>query len=203
VIDDVVVFGAGGHGKVVADAVLACGMRLEGFIDDHVAVGTKILGKPVLGSSAWLRGRAVKVALGIGSNETRARLAELALAAGATLTTVLHPSAAIARSAKIGEGVVVLAQAAINADAVVERGAIINTGAVVEHDCVVSEFAHISPRAALGGGCRVGERAQLGIGAVMLPGRAIGARALVGGGAAVVHDIAADVVAIGVPARPR
>jgi sugar O-acyltransferase (sialic acid O-acetyltransferase NeuD family) len=197
----IVVLGAGGHGKVIADMLLAGGERIEGFLDDGKPIGHEVLGIPVIGGADWLDAHPARVALGIGDNRARARLAERILATRSTLLTVVHPRAVVAASAKLEDGVVVMANASINPDAVIARGAIINTGAVVEHDCVIGAFAHVSPRAALAGGCRVGAFAHVGIGAAMLPGTSVGDDAVVGGGALVARDIPAASVASGVPAR--
>jgi sugar O-acyltransferase (sialic acid O-acetyltransferase NeuD family) len=197
----VVVFGAGGHGKVVADILLAAGDRVAGFIDDKCAVGSNVSGLTVIGNAAWLAENRSRVALGIGDNAARSRVADVCLAARAELVSAIHPRAVISASATIEAGAVVMALAVVNPDAVVERGAIVNTGAIIEHDCVVERFAHISPNAALGGGCRVGAFAHLGIGASMLPGTSIGERTVVGGGALVARDLEPSVVARGVPAR--
>jgi len=201
-----VVFGASGHGKVVADAWLAAGVTVAGFLDDDAAkVGTTLLGLPVLGGSAWLRdavaaGRVV-VALGIGDNWVRQRVASRCTESGAALATVVHPRAVVAPSARLAHGVVVFAGAVINPDAVIEEGAIINTSATVEHDCIVGAFAHVSPNSTLGGGASVGRLAQLGIGATLLPRVHVGDEALIGGGSVVARDIDPRSVARGVPAR--
>jgi sugar O-acyltransferase (sialic acid O-acetyltransferase NeuD family) len=196
-----IVFGAGGHGKVVADILLAQGLDVAGFVDDQRAVGSRVLGLPVLGPTEWLRNTAADVALGIGDNAARALVYERCLELGAHVVTVIHPRAVVAASARVEDGAVVMALAVLNADALVERGAIINTGAIVEHDCKVGPFAHISPNATMGGGCTIDCHAQLGVGATMLPGTSVGARSIVGGGAMVTRSIAADSVARGVPAR--
>jgi sugar O-acyltransferase (sialic acid O-acetyltransferase NeuD family) len=199
----VLVFGAGGHGRVIADALVAAGEPILGFLDEEKAPGTVIAGLPVLGAASSQDLVGARVALGIGDNAARARIAADLEEKGASLLTVVHPRAVVARSALLGDGTVVMALAVINADARIGRGAIINTGAVVEHDCDVGNFAHISPNATLGGGVSVGEITHIGIGATVLPKRRIGARSVMGAGAVVVHDLPDDVVAVGVPARIR
>lgn len=199
---ELVVIGAGGHGKVVADILLAAGYEVAGFLDDRLPVGLAVLGKlSVLGTLDWLGRAPCRVALGIGDNAIRARVADRVLGLGSSLFTAVHPRAVVAASALIGDGVAIMATAVINPCASIETGAIINTGVIVEHDCVVSAFAHISPNATLGGECHVGAYAHVGIAATMLPRTAVGARSLIGGGAVVVRDIPADVVAVGMPAR--
>lgn len=205
--ETIVVLGAGGHGKVVADIALSAGLAVAAFIDDAPAKqSTAIWNIPVL---SWARfsdepgpWRDGVVALGIGDNATRERLAGKVRDAGFALATLVHPRAAVARTARLGAGVVVMAGAAVNPDAVVGEGAILNTGAVVEHDCVVGPYAHLSPNAALGGAVRVGARTHLGLGAVALPGVVIGSDVRVGAGAVVHREVADGLTVAGVPARP-
>lgn len=201
------VYGSGGHGKVVADVGRAAGFEIIGFIDDTaVRQGMNVWGLPI---SSWeqLRSRwpaleDVAVALGIGDNRGRERCYQHVSAMGLPLATLVHPSAVVASTAALGTGTVVMALVAVNPDAVVEEGAILNTGCVVEHDCQVGRFAHLSPNAALGGKVRIGARAHLGLGAVVLPGVAVGADVRVGAGAVVHREVPDGATVVGVPARP-
>ena len=199
----IIVYGAGGHGKVVADILLARGQAILGFIDDSKPAGTTVLGLSVLGGSAWLTTNAARVALGIGDNDARARCAAECSAQNHEIVIAIHPRAIVSASAIVEPGVVIMANAVINPEAHIGRGAIVNTAAVVEHDCVVGEFAHLSPNAALGGNCKELAYAHLGIGATMLPGTTVGEHAIVGGGALVARDVPPSVIATGVPARTR
>lgn len=197
----IVVVGAGGHGKVVCDALQSIGETVEGFVDDQRGVGDRVLGLPVLGDTAWLAAHPRRIALGIGDNARRQAVADRLQGAGCVLARVIHAAATVAPSATILEGTVVLARAVINPDAKVDRGTIINTAAVVEHDCVVGAYAHLSPSAALGGGARIGALVHVGLGAVVLPLVTVGDRAIVGAGAVVNRHVEAGVVVRGVPAR--
>lgn len=106
-----IVYGAGGHGKVVADILIARGEKVMGFLDDTKTAGMKVLGLPVLGSSEWLDANPnARVALGVGNNIVRERTAELCLAKKADLVTAIHPSAVIAQSAVVEEGAVIMAR---------------------------------------------------------------------------------------------
>jgi sugar O-acyltransferase (sialic acid O-acetyltransferase NeuD family) len=206
-IQKVFVYGAGGHGKVVGDILLAReDRRFVGFIDDRTELrGSTVLGLPVCGGGEWLQNQASKqcvaVALGIGDNFARQRVAQACLAWGAELLTLVHPTAAVSASARLGVGAVVMAQAGINSEARIGNGAIVNTSATVDHDVEVGEHAHVGPKAAMGGASRLGMLSFLGIGAVIIHCAVVGAHSVVGAGAVVVADVPDRVVAIGVPAR--
>ncbi len=209
----VLVWGAGGHGRVVADVVRAAGGTVVGFVDgDPGKVGRppvpgappvllaeadllRVLGDGRAGDGGWNA-----LAPGIGDN--RARLRAFGLAQGAAWPALVHPSAVVSPSARTGEGTVVMPRAVLNADARVGRAAIVNTGAIVEHDCRVGDGAHLSPGCVLAGGARVGEGAWVGAGATVLPGVSVGPWAVVGAGAVVVRDVPGGTVVAGVPARP-
>lgn len=198
------VYGAGGHGKVVADIMLASGATVVGFIDDTYTIGTIVLGLPVLGNGAWLIEQTCPklVALGIGDNAARKKVAERCLAAGLELLVAVHSSAVVARSVQLGAGTVVMANAVINPDARLGLGVIVNSAAVVEHDVVIGDYSHISPQSAMGGEARIGLLSQLGIGATILPRVSVGSSVIIGAGAVVLHDVPDGHVVAGVPARP-
>jgi acetyltransferase EpsM len=199
------VYGAGGHGRVVADAAQATATRtVLGFLDDNPRLwGCVCAGLPVVGGRDALASvdPEAEMALGIGSNRARADIAELLLRRGFRLAIVIHPNAVIARGVQIGEGTYVAPLAVLHSDASVGVACIVNTGAVVEHDCRLDAFAHVSPRAALGGGARLGEGAHAGIGAILLPATRLGPWATLGAGAVMVASMPEGVTAVGVPAR--
>ncbi len=203
------VYGASGHGKVVADILLARkDPSFVGFVDDREELqGTHVLGFPVLGNGHWLEGEILKehvtVALGVGDNFIRQRLAGRCLAWGAELATPIHPAASVSASAQVGSGSVIMAQAAVNPNARIGRGAIVNTGAIVEHDVVIGDYAHIAPNATMGGASSLGEYAFLAMNATVLQCVSVGSHSIVGAGAVAVHNIPDHVVAFGVPARIR
>lgn len=203
----VLVFGASGHGKVVADVVRAAGLEFVGFIDDDPGRRQAGLwGLPVISWDEFASRRdetaRPAIALGIGDNRARARVLERILAAGFEVVSAVHPSAVVAPRARIGEGTVVMALAAVNPDAEVGDGVILNTGCVVEHDCRVGSFAHLSPNSALGGGVEIEAGVHLGLGAVVLPLRKVGEWAQVGAGAVVTRDVPPGVTVVGTPAKP-
>jgi sugar O-acyltransferase (sialic acid O-acetyltransferase NeuD family) len=202
----VFVFGASGHGKVVADIAVAAGLDLAGFVDDDPErQRAGLWGLPVRG---WDEFAALadgpgkpSVLLGIGDNRARERVFESVRSAGFEILTVVHPSAVVSPRARLGPGTVVMALVAVNPDAEVGAGVILNTGCVVEHDCRVGRFAHLSPNVALGGGVEVGDRTHLGLGACVLPLVKVGADTRVGAGAVVTRDAPSGRTLVGVPAR--
>ncbi len=202
----IAVLGAGGHGRVVADIAMSNGLSVVAFIDDAPAKsGTLVWAIPVLSLDEFLAGemsRGTAVALGIGDNGGRERAAQRIRSRAVELATLVHPTAAVARTARLGAGSVVMAKAAVNPDARLGDGCIVNTGAVVEHDCVLGAFAHLSPNAALGGGVVIGARTHLGLGAVVLPLVNVGTDVRVGAGAVVNRDVSDGLTVAGVPARP-
>ncbi len=201
--ESVVLYGAGGHAKVVLDALELAGQPVVGVIDDDARrQGTEWCGYPVSPLSALDEfGLETKVIIAIGDASDRRRLTARILEAGYQLGTAIHPSADIARDVVIGPGVMVLAQAAINPGCRVGDGAIINTGATVDHDCTIGQFALVAPGVHIAGAVEVGPGALIGIGACIIPGVKIGARATVGAGAVVIEDVDAGDTVVGSPAR--
>ncbi len=201
-----IVVGAGGHARVVIDAVEKQGRyEIAGVLDDAAsAPGTAVLGYPVLGGREML-GRAglpERAIVAIGMPAARgAWIAHLA-DKGFELPAIVHPHASVGRGVEIGWGSVVFAGAVVNSGTRIGRGVIVNTGASVDHDCELGDLVHVAPGAHLAGGVRVGERAHIGIGACVIQGLEIGADAVIGAGAAVLCSIASGTTAVGVPARP-
>ena len=194
---------------MVADIVLATQLlHFSGFIDDDVGRhGSLILGFPVFGDARIVQQEAshsaVSIALGIGNNQTRQKVANLCREWGAELITVIHPTASVAPSARIGPGTSVMANAVINPEAIIGSGVIVNTGATIDHDAHIGDFGHVSPNASMGGASRLGSLSQLGMGAVIIECVSVGTRTIVGAGAVVTRNIPDDVVAFGTPARVR
>ncbi|MBI5548528.1 MAG: acetyltransferase [Deltaproteobacteria bacterium] len=201
------VFGASGHGKVVADVGRSVGFALAGFLDEDASKDcTSFCGALVISTVRLRRERhrwaGALVAMGIGDNEARQRCVELIRSLELEVSTLVHASAVVAPSARLGTGTVAMALAAVNPDAVIGEGVILNTGSVVEHDNRLGPFVHLSPKVALGGNVTIGARSHLGLGAVVLPGVSVGAGVRVGAGAVVIADVADGVTVVGVPARP-
>jgi sugar O-acyltransferase (sialic acid O-acetyltransferase NeuD family) len=201
----IIVVGAGGHGRVVADAALASGCQVLAFADEARS-GTQILGIDVLpfeveATVQYARRAHGQIVVAIGENRARRRITLALRAHGAQLATVVHPRASVSPHAKIGAGSVVLAQAVVAVGAGVGDGAIINHGASVDHDGQIGEFVHLSPGVHLGGEVVIGTGTHLAVGVSVRNRVRIGSWAVIGVGSAVVADISDEVVSYGVPAR--
>ena len=203
--DRLIIFGAGGHARVVAEAAQLAGFQITGFVEQSSDLwGTKILEFPVLGDESVFGSSEFEDCLAVvavGDNVQREAIVTYLMARNVKFARVIHPSAVISPSAKLGSGIVVLAGAVVNSMAAVGSHCIVNTMASIDHDCSVENFVHISPGAHLAGGCTVGRAAHIGIGASLLADISIGQRCVIGAGAAVIGDIPADAVAVGVPAK--
>lgn len=204
----VVIWGAAGHARVVADIIRLSGrFELAGFLDDvrPERAGEVFEGAMIVGGRdqlpRLLEDGVHDLIVAIGDCRARVDAACFAASLGFSLATAIHPSAVVAGSARLGGGTIVAANAVVNPGTDIGENVIVNTSSSIDHDCVVEDGAHICPRVALAAGVTVGELAWIGVGASVSDGRAIGRRTLIGAGAVVVRDIPDDVVAYGVPAR--
>ena len=191
---NVIIIGAGGHAKVIADIVRCRGDRLMGFLDDAAQ-------KPVLGKiEDYVNYPDAEFVIGIGNAAVRRKLAgELE---GVRWYTAIHPAAVVSgMDVRIGQGSVVMANAVINPGATIGSHCIINTAAVVEHDNTIGDFAHISVGAKLAGTVTVGPDSWIGIGAVVSNNLSICGGCMIGAGAVVVRSITEPGTYVGVPAR--
>jgi sugar O-acyltransferase (sialic acid O-acetyltransferase NeuD family) len=204
----IVVFGAGGHAKVVLDVLERMGRySVVGLLDDSMELkGTTRWGRRVLGGRdqlSALRARGVsRLIVALGENRTRQSVFEEAVKAGFELVSAIHPSAQLGGRVSVGPGSLLVAGTIVNVDTVIGENVIVNTGATVDHDCRIGSHAHLSPGVHLAGNVTVGELAHIGIGAVVLPNLAIGRASTVGAGAVVRENVPDGVVVAGNPARP-
>ncbi len=192
------IIGASGHGKVVADIAKLNGYESILFFDDNESL--KECGKyPVVGKTTDINNFEGDVIVAIGNAAIRERIQNSLH--GRNVPVLVHPSAVIDSSVKISEGTVVMAGAVINADAVIGKGCIINTCSSVDHDCTIGDFVHVSVGAHIAGTVNVGDRTWIGIGAVVSNNINICADCKIGAGAVVIKDIDIEGTYVGVPVR--
>ena len=195
--NNITLYGASGHCKVIIDILQSNNQVISTIIDDAPKLNT-ILGFGISNASEFDFSNVQNMILSIGNNNVRKKLAgEL----NTNFVTAIHPKSIISNSVIIGGGTVVMAGAIINPDTKIGAHCIVNSGAVVEHDCVIGDFAHISPNALLAGGVMVGEGSQIGIGATVIQGIKIGKWVTVGAGSVIIKDVPDYSVIVGNPGR--
>ena len=209
----ILVIGARGHGRVTADALLAAGANVVGFVDrDPVLKGREIFGLPVAGGDEALDHPVFQdcmLANGIGGigdgvrPSIRRRVQERLEREGRTFIGVRHPAAIVSSFAITDPTAQFFASSVVQAGARIGKGCIINTAAVIEHDCDVGAFAHCAPGSLICGDAMIGEDSHIGASAVVLQGIRLAAGVVVGAGAAVVRDYAGSGPLCGVPAREK
>lgn len=196
----IVIIGASGHGKVVADIARKTGYKKIIFLDDNAHL--TVCGEyPVEGPITDYRNYDCDMVVAIGNAEVRQRIQTELMDAGKHLATLIHPAAVLGENVVLGEGTVVMAGAVVNPCVAMGKGCIINTCASVDHDCVVEDYVHISVGAHLAGSVHIGKGTWIGIGAVINNNINITSGCMIGAGAVVVHDISVGGTYIGVPVK--
>ncbi len=198
----VYIIGAGGHGQVVADALLSIGITPAGFLDDNKElIGKTVLNIPVIAPVVKARETKGKFVVAIGDNATRKKIVESLHFPDERYFAVVHHSVILGKDVKIGTGSMIIGGVVINTGTVIGKHTIINTSVSIDHHNVIGDFVHIAPGSHTGGAVEVKKGAFLGVGVSVIPGKTIGNWAIIGAGASVITDIPDNVTAVGVPAR--
>lgn len=192
-----IIYGASGHGKVVADILDSNLVQIDAVVDDNPEV-QEFLTRQVQHtfSEEMLEKETI---FAIGDNKIRKRVA--GDFKGKVASALVHSSAVVSKNCTVENGTVVMANACINAAAKVGRHVIINTGAVVEHDVELEDFVHVSPGAVITGNVFVGEGTQVGAGAVIIPGVKIGKWCVIGAGSVIIKDVPDFATVVGNPGK--
>jgi len=188
-------FGASGHGKVIAEIAELLKFEIHGFIDENTNIND-LLGYDVIPK---IPENAKEIFISIGNNTIRKRISEKD--EKYIYPTLIHPSSNISKRTKLGKGTAVMAGVSINACTYIGNHCIINTNASIDHDCIVENFVHISPNAALAGNVTVGEGTHIGIGASIIQGVKIGKWSTIGAGAVIIKDVPDGATVVGNPGR--
>lgn len=202
----VVIIGAGGHAKVIADIIEKSGDKVYGFLDDSKEIGKeviaeyKILGKIEECIHLQEANKQLYFIIAIGNNETRKAIYEKYKL---NYYVAIHPTAVIGMQVHIEEGTAVMANACINSNAVIGKNCIINTGAIIEHDNIIEDYVHVSPNATLCGTVKIGALTHIGAGAIIKNNVNVIGNCVIGAGAVVVRNIEENGTYVGVPAKNK
>lgn len=197
------ILGAGGHGKVIADIALMMNKWANiAFLDDREEIkeieGISVIGK--LEDHLLFKNEFDEAFVALGNNQLRVEWIKRLSNAGFIIPTIVHPFAAISRFSIIGEGTVVMPGAVINASASIGGACIINTSSSIDHDCILADGVHISPGVHIGGTVSLGQYTWAGIGSSVANNVNIGSNVVIAAGAVVINQVPNDVLVAGVPA---
>ena len=190
------IYGASGHGLVVADVAKSCGYEDIVFLDDDNSKG-------FLTFDDIKENRDYHIAFGIGNNQIRAKLYKKVKENGFFTPTLIHTSSIISPSAKIEEGTVIMPNVVVNAKAYIGKCVILNSSCVVEHESVIGDFVHISPKVAIAGDVKIGNFTHIGIGSSVIQCLEIGKNSIIGSGSVVVKNIRDFKKAYGNPCKEK
>ena len=201
--DKLIIIGASGHGKVVADIAIKMNKwQSIAFLDDDESIRTS-MGLEVIGKTAdaFTYKDEADFFVAIGSNATREKIQEKLIEQGLNVVSLTHPRVAIGTDVEIGIGSVVMAGVVINSASRIGKGCIINTSSSLDHDNVIEDYVHISPGVRTAGSVSIGKGTWLGVGSIVSNNVNICSGCKVGAGAVVVKDITEPGTYVGVPVR--
>lgn len=196
----VIVLGASGHAKVVAEVLRLTGREILGFVTPDIEKGTALCGVVVLGGDSVIHGYSVnetELVNGVGTlpgQHLRWKLAMTMREAGYCFATIVHPDAVIATNVVLEEGVQLMAGVVIQPGTTVGRDTIINTGVIIDHDCCVEANCHLASGVVCSGGVNIGENVHIGTGAKILQAINIGEGSVIAAGSTIYKDVPSGVL---------
>ncbi len=196
----------GGHGRVVLDALLATGKKVDGIIDTQLEPGSQIFGVPVVGTDDYIETldpKKTELINGLGSTkntQARQEIYNRWTKIGFKFVGVQHSSATIGAECEITESTQIMAGAVLQNRVSTGENCVVNTRASVDHDVAIADHVVISPGAVISGGVKIGYGSLIGAGAVIIQGVKIGKNCVVGAGAVVRHNVNDSVTVVGNPA---
>lgn len=202
----IVIIGQGGHSKVIHDIItLSNEHEVIGYLDDkykNFSITNKGIRGPISAAYKAIEyNEKINFIIGIGDNKTRKKIFEFLEFPMELFATLIHPSAILSPSVKIGKGTVIMANTIINTDACIGHHTIINSGSIIEHDNNIGNFVHVSPNATLTGNVKIDNGVHIGAGTTIIPGVHVGEFTIIGAGATVTKNIPSNCTAVGVPAK--
>ncbi len=205
-MEDIVVFGAGGHAKVVIDIIEGQNKyHLIGLIDPYKSLDEQHFGYPIVGNRRdySILKRVYGGIVAIGDNWTRKEMTELIKSSAPQFEFIrcVHPRATLGRDVQMGGGTTIMAGVVINSGTVMGEGCIVNTSSSVDHESVLGNFVSIAPNSSTGGCVYIDDFTAIGIGTNIIQKIHIGEHTVVGAGSTVINNLPSYVVAFGTPCR--
>lgn len=202
----IVIIGQGGHSKVIRDIISSSDEhQIVGYLDDkfnEFTINDNGFIGPISAAKIILEHDInIKFIIAIGENKIRKIIYDNLSLPNDYFATLIHQSAVLSNSAKIGSGTVIMANVVINAEACIGNHSIINSGSIIEHDNTVGHFVHVSPNVTLTGNVKIEDGVHVGAGTTIIPGIQVGEWSIVGAGATVINNIPEYCTAVGVPAK--
>lgn len=204
-MQDIFIFGASGHARVIIDVVEEGNQyNILGLVDETDNRCESFRGYSIFNSVSVLCDQGIQAGLiAVGDNWQRLRISDSIRQKypNFEFVTAIHPSANIGRGVSVGKGTVIMAGCTINSHARINCHTIINTGVNVDHDCIIDDFASLAPGVTLGGNVSVGLCTSIGLGTSVIQKIEIGQHTVVGAGSVVVKNLPSHVIAYGNPCR--
>lgn len=197
----IVIIGASGHGKVVADIAKLNDYEEIVFLDDDVS--KTVCGRyAVVGTASDIDDyQDYDFIVAIGNNLIRKKMIEILEDKKVNIVTLIHPTSVIADDVVIDKGCVVSANCVINAASIIKKGCIINTSSSIDHDCIIEDYVHVSPGVHVAGSVHIGKCCWLGIGTSVINNVSIVANSVIGAGSTVINDVNESGTYVGSPIR--
>ena len=198
------IFGASGHGKVIAEIALSGTWDSVEFYDDAFLSKTSLDDFTIQGGLDKLLERSDYYDgfhVAIGDNRMRLKILHRLLKLDLPCPNIIAHSSVVSQSASLGVGISIMENVVVNAKTILGDGVILNTSCSVDHDCNIETGVHISPGAHLAGDVSVGICSWIGIGSAIIQGKMIGGDSIIGAGSVVISNIPSGVTAVGVPSK--
>lgn len=194
----IIIIGGGGHATVLIELLKLLGKTILGVVAPQFCTIKNYSDINYLGNDEVIfksyYPRNVKLINGVGAvsvqkNQVRQKIFQIFKDAGYSFETLVHPSAIVANTVILDEGVQVMARVVIQPNTIIEKNTIINTGACIDHDCFIAENTHIAPGVTISGNVTIGKNSHIGVGTNIIQGIDVGCNVMISAGSTVVKNV--------------
>jgi sugar O-acyltransferase (sialic acid O-acetyltransferase NeuD family) len=194
----IVIFGAGGHTKVIIDLINTLqDYEIVGIYDDSKEGFFQNI--PIIGKIHQINTNYDEYIIGIGNNEIREKIYNQYQ--NLPWAVLIHPKSIVAKNAIVNKGTVIFAGAVIQTDVTIGKHCIINTNCNIDHECILSDFTSICPGSTICGNVQIGKLTFIGANSTIIQGITIGNKCLTGAGSVIIKNIENNKKVVGNPGR--